>query len=92
SSRRGRAIAGIAGGLPVVAMAGRETASPITEAGVVLLSAGAAEKEWGAALERVLTNRKYCDALAERSRRAQALYFSWQAIAARFAEALQGPR
>ena len=36
SSRRGSAIAGIACGLPVVALEGSETASPITEAGVVL--------------------------------------------------------
>jgi glycosyltransferase involved in cell wall biosynthesis len=89
SSRRGSALAGIACGLPVVAMEGPETASPITEAGVVLVSAGAAHKETGEALARILTDSAYRDSLGERSRQAQEKYFSWQAIAARYAEALR---
>jgi glycosyltransferase involved in cell wall biosynthesis len=92
SSRRGSAIAGIACGLPVVAMAGPETAPPITEAGVVLLSAGASHKETGEALARILTDGDYRNSLAERSRRAQQQYFSWQAIATRYAEALRGQK
>jgi glycosyltransferase involved in cell wall biosynthesis len=55
SSRRGSAIAGIACGLPVIAPQGSETAPPITEAGVVLLPAGA-RSEFGPALMRVLTD------------------------------------
>jgi hypothetical protein len=54
SSRRGSAIAGIACGLPVIAMAGSETAAPITDAGVVLLpdsaSYGDLERQWSAFL------------------------------------------
>jgi hypothetical protein len=92
SSRRGSAIAGIACGLPVVAMAGPETAPSITEAGVVVLSAGASHKETGEALARILTDGAHRDSLAERSRRAQQQYFSWQAIAARYAEALRGQK
>jgi glycosyltransferase involved in cell wall biosynthesis len=88
SSRRGSAIAGIACGLPVIATEGRETAPPITDAGVVLLSPNGTEREWGEALERIFTDRKYYDSLAERSRRAQEQHFSWQAIATRYAEAL----
>lgn len=89
SSRRGSAIAGIACGLPVIAVEGRETAPPVNEAGVVLLSPAATANDWGEALERVLTNREYRESLAERSRRAQQKYFSWQAIAARYAAALK---
>ena len=88
SSRRGSAITGIACGLPVIAFEGRETAPPITDAGVVLLSPRATEKEWGEALERVLTDRAYRESLAERSRSAQERSFSWQAIATRYAKAL----
>lgn len=88
SSRRGSAIAGIACSLPVVAMEGPETAPPITEAGVVLLSPNASYKETGETLARILTDSTYRDSLAERSRQAQEKYFSWQAIAARYAEAL----
>jgi glycosyltransferase involved in cell wall biosynthesis len=89
SSRRGSAIAGIACGLPVVAMEGPETAPPITEAGVALLSAHASHKETGEALARILTDSDYRDSLAVRSHQAQGKFFSWQAIAARYAEALR---
>jgi glycosyltransferase involved in cell wall biosynthesis len=89
SSRRGSAIAGIACGLPVVAMEGPETAPPITDAGVVLLSARATYEETGEALTRILTDTAYRDSLAQRSRQAQEKNFSWQAIAARYANALR---
>jgi glycosyltransferase involved in cell wall biosynthesis len=85
SSRRGSAIAGIACGLPVVAYRGSETAPPITEAGVVLVSRGNAV-ELGEALTRVLTDESYREALAAKSVAAQEKYFSWEAIAKRFAE------
>lgn len=87
SSRRGSVIAGIACGLPVIGMAGWETAEPITEAGVVLVPPSATDK-FGPALLRVLTDRGYRDSLAERSRRAQTEHFSWRSIAAKFADAL----
>ena len=89
SSRRGSAIAGIACGLPVIAYAGPETAAPITEAGVILVSA-AKKEELGEALVRVLSDRGYRASLASQSRRAHEQYFSWKAIAARYAEAILG--
>lgn len=87
STRRGSAIAGIACGLPVIASENQETGGPITEAGVVLLPAGA-RKEYGPALARVLSDAGYRSELAARSRKAQELYFSWPAIAARYAAVL----
>jgi glycosyltransferase involved in cell wall biosynthesis len=80
SSRRGSAIAGIACGLPVVGCAGAETAWPVTEAGVLLVPEGNREA-LSVALARVLSDSALRQALRERSRRAQAQYFSWPAIA-----------
>jgi glycosyltransferase involved in cell wall biosynthesis len=88
SSRRGSGIAGIACGLPVIAPEGSETAAPVTEAGVVLLPA-LARGEFGPALVCVLTDDTYRETLAERSRRAYKRYFSWNAIAAKYAMALR---
>jgi glycosyltransferase involved in cell wall biosynthesis len=88
SSRRGSAIAGIACGLPLVALDGPETASPITEAGVVFADPKR-QRGLGEALLKVLSDPEYRAVLAERSRRAQDKYFSWKAIAARYAEALR---
>jgi glycosyltransferase involved in cell wall biosynthesis len=87
SSRRGSAIAGIACGLPVIAYAGAETAPPITEAGVVLVSRGN-NAELGDALLRILTDAAFRESLAERSRQAQRKYFHWDAIAERYIKAL----
>jgi Glycosyl transferases group 1 len=87
SSRRGSAIAGIACGLPVIAYSGAETASPITEAGVVLVSPGN-NAELGDALLRILTDAAFRESLAERSRQAQRKYFHWDAIAERYIKAL----
>jgi len=91
STRRGSAIAGIACGLPVIAERGTETSGPIEEAGVVLVSADQ-PKEFGEALLRVLTNPGCRAQLAARSRLAQDKYFSWPAIAARYAEELRKTR
>ncbi len=88
STRRGSAIAGIACGLPVIAERGTETSGPIEEAGVVLVSADK-PGEFGEALLRVLTNAECRAQLAARSRVAQDKYFSWPAIAARYAEELR---
>jgi hypothetical protein len=87
SSRRGSAIAGIACGLPVVCYAGPDTGWPVTEAGILSAPIGNREA-LSAALESVLTNSALRASLAERSRLAYAQYFSWHAIAARFADAL----
>jgi glycosyltransferase involved in cell wall biosynthesis len=92
SSRRGSAIAGIACGLPVLALQGTETASPITEAGVMLLpqdsNGQALQAQLAAALVRVLSENNLRMKLVQRSHTAQQKYFSWQAIAARYAEFL----
>jgi glycosyltransferase involved in cell wall biosynthesis len=88
STRRGSAIASIGCGLPVVAYEGLETACPIPEAGVVLVSPEKPE-ELGEALARVLSDGEYRASLAERSRQAYEQYFSWKAIAAKYAEALR---
>jgi len=88
SSRRGSAIAGIACGLPIVALDGPETASPITEAGVAFADPKR-QRGLGEALLKVLSDPEYRTLLAERSRRAQENYFSWKAIATRYAEALR---
>jgi glycosyltransferase involved in cell wall biosynthesis len=87
SSRRGSAIAGIACGLPVIAYSGRETAAPVTEAGVVLVPEGN-DAELGEALARVLADREYRATLGERSRTAHAQFFSWDAIAMRYLDTL----
>lgn len=88
STRRGSALAGIACGLPVVALEGWETAAPVTEAGVVLVPQ-AANEGFGPALLRVLSDESYRAVLAERSRQAQERYFSWSAIAAQYAQVLR---
>ncbi len=87
SSRRGSAIAGIACGLPVIAWSSAETAAPITDAGVVLISREE-RAQLGEALARVLGDRGYRAALVERSREAHRKFFAWPAIAARYAEFL----
>jgi glycosyltransferase involved in cell wall biosynthesis len=85
STRRGSAIAGIACGLPVIASAGSETAAPITEAGLALFSPQR-KGDLGDVLLRVLEDEHYRASLAQRSWVAQQQYFSWPAIAARYAE------
>jgi glycosyltransferase involved in cell wall biosynthesis len=89
SSRRGSAIAGIACGLPVVCYAGPDSGWPVTEAGILAAPLGDREA-LSTALERVLADDALRISLAERSRRAQKQYFSWHAIAARYADALGG--
>jgi glycosyltransferase involved in cell wall biosynthesis len=87
ANRRGSAVAGIACGLPVVGREGWETAPPITEAGVALIPSDATQ-EFGPALVRVLADPEYRASLAGRSREAQRKYFSWEAIAKAYANAL----
>lgn len=89
SSRRGSAIAGIACGLPVIAYSGAETAAPIADAGVVMVSPEN-RAELGKSLVRVLVDPQYRASLAERSRKAHAQHFSWEAIALRYADMLKG--
>jgi glycosyltransferase involved in cell wall biosynthesis len=88
SSRRGSAIAGIACGRPVIAYRGRETAAPVTDAGVVLVERDN-PSELGEAVLRVATDSTMRSELCERSARAQKLFFSWSAIAERYIEAIK---
>ncbi|HLW82383.1 MAG TPA: glycosyltransferase family 4 protein [Candidatus Acidoferrales bacterium] len=89
SSRRGSAIAGIACGLPVVGYRGPETAPPITEAGVLLVESNDREA-LAESLVRVLTNQELYAELSQRSVAAAEKYFSWDSIAAQFAQAFTG--
>jgi hypothetical protein len=59
----------------------------VTDAGVVLVSTDK-DMELGETLVRVLADKVYRASLAERSRTAHAKYFAWEAIAARYVEAL----
>jgi glycosyltransferase involved in cell wall biosynthesis len=91
SSRRGSAIAGISCGLPVICYGGAQTAEPITDAGVVLVSQDGSE-EMGDALARVLSDVVYRATLAERSREAHKRSFSWDEIAKQYLATLDVPR
>jgi glycosyltransferase involved in cell wall biosynthesis len=87
STRRGSAIAGIACGLPVIAFEGPETAPPITEAGVAFYSPQR-KGDLGEVLLRVLQDEHYRALLSQKSWVAQQQYFSWTAIAKKYAEFL----
>ncbi len=87
SSRRSSAIAAIACGLPVIALAGPETASPVTESGVILVSRED-PRLFAAALVRFFSDTSLRAELTTRSRSAYQQHFAWPAIAVRFAKLL----
>jgi len=87
STRRSSAIAGIAAGLPVIAYPNSETAPPITDAGVILVSSSA-PAELKDALVRLLSDASFRAEQSARSRAAYKAHFSWLAIAERFATLL----
>jgi hypothetical protein len=87
SSRRSSGIAGIACGLPVIAYLGSETAPPITDAGVVLVSPDR-PNELCTAMVRVLSDGAYRRELAALSRAAYQSHFAWHVIATRFSALL----
>jgi Glycosyl transferases group 1 len=89
STRRSSAIAAIAAGLPIVAYRDPETASPVTDAGVLLVDPGHPE-QLGPALVRVLADASLREELSARSRAAYQAYFSWPAIAGKYANLLRG--
>jgi glycosyltransferase involved in cell wall biosynthesis len=70
-----------------IAYTGAETATPITDAGVILVDA---EKttELGEALLSLSSDADLRTTFAERSRRAQKEHFAWDAIAVRYVEIL----
>ena len=94
SSRRGSAIAGISCGLPVIALEGPDSAAPITDAGVVLLPASlepsVLQQKLADSLAEILTDLRLRSSLIQKNRRAHEAFFSWPAIAARYAEFLLG--
>ena len=80
SSRRGSGIAGIVCGLPIVGFSDKETAFPITEAGVRLVPMGDQE---GLVRELILVLKQQTlrEALRQRNLEATERYFSWDRIA-----------
>lgn len=88
STRRSSAIAGIACGLPVIASEGPETSSLIKDAGVAFYSPQK-KGNLGEVLLHVLEDEHYRASVAQRSWIAQQRYFSWNVIAARYAEFLK---
>jgi glycosyltransferase involved in cell wall biosynthesis len=86
SQRRGSALAGIACGLPVVGYAGAAEGTPIAEAGLQLAPYRNREA-LAAALARVLGDADWRNELRRRSVAAQHKYFSWDAIAEKYAAA-----
>lgn len=87
STQRGSAIASIANAVPLVAYADTNLPSPLAEAGVVGVPYADSEK-LAAATVRVLTDPPFWQELHERSKLAHAKYFSWDAVASQFLEAL----
>jgi hypothetical protein len=85
--RRASALAGIACGLPVVGYAGAAEGTPMAEAGVELVPYGDREA-LGAALRRILLDRKLWQELHEKSLQTHSRYFSWGLIAEKFEHAL----
>jgi glycosyltransferase involved in cell wall biosynthesis len=90
TSKRGTAIAGIACGLPVVGF-GEPGDDPAIDSAGVRLATWHQPRALAAELAKVLTDGPLWQELHERSLHAQAEYFSWDAVAARFVEALQSP-
>lgn len=88
TTRRGSLMAGVACGLPIVALEGEQTSHPIRESGVIFADAKRRES-FGEALLRILEDEAYRERLSQQSRRAYEKYFSWKAIAAQYAEALR---
>jgi glycosyltransferase involved in cell wall biosynthesis len=83
---RGSALAGIACGAPIVGYAGAAAGTPIEETGVVLVPFRDKEA-LSAAVVRVLRDGALHEELRRRSLLAQQKYFSWDAIAAKYATA-----
>lgn len=88
STQRGSALASIACGLPVVAYSDKGLDTPLAEAGVIGVRNGDREALLEATI-RVLTDHRLRRELRQRNRLAYDAHFSWEAIAARFAQVLE---
>jgi glycosyltransferase involved in cell wall biosynthesis len=84
STRRGSGIAGIACGLPLIALEGAESAGPVRDAGVLWVAENQPQA-LAAAVVRLFQEPGLRQALAERSRAAFREHFCWQRIAGRIA-------
>ena len=82
TTQRSTVIAGINCGVPIVGYRTHETAPPITEAGLRLVSGGDV-RALGSALADVLSDSGLWHGLTARSREAAGRHFSWPAIAGR---------
>lgn len=89
STRRSSAIAGIAAGLPIVAYGDKETAPPVTFAGVVLVDPNKPE-QLNDELVRILMDPHVRKELSARSRATYEAHFAWSAIAIDFVTLLRG--
>jgi len=83
STQKGSALASIACGLPLVAYAGTELASSISEAGVVPVPFGDREQLAQATIDVLTDNRLWLD-LHRRSQDSYEKYFAWDAVAKSF--------
>lgn len=86
-TQRSSALAGIASGLPVVAYGNAHQGNPLAEAGVEFVTPGdRAALARGAA--RVLEDEELRHDLQEKNRHVMKKFFSWDAIASSYADAL----
>lgn len=88
SQRRSTALAGIACGLPIVGYQGLAEGTPIAEAGLYLVPYRDSAA-LGAALTKVLQDDELAAQLRRKSRAAHKNYFSWDAVAAHYLQALR---
>ncbi|MFZ3380510.1 MAG: glycosyltransferase family 4 protein [Candidatus Acidiferrales bacterium] len=87
SQRRSTALAGIACGLPIVGYQGLAEGTPIAQAGLCLVPYRDSNA-LSAALTRVLQHDEFRAELRRKSRAAHTKYFSWDAVASHYLEAL----
>ena len=88
SQRRSTALAGIACGLPIVGYQGLAEGTPIAEAGLYLVPYRDS-KALSTALTRVLQDDALAADLRRKSRAAHFKYFSWDAVARHYLDALR---
>jgi glycosyltransferase involved in cell wall biosynthesis len=88
SQRRSTALAGVASGLPIVGYQGLAEGTPIAEAGLYLVPYRDSSA-LSAALLKVLQDDELAADLRRKSRAAHARYFSWNAVASHYLDALQ---
>ncbi len=88
SQRRSTALAGIACGLPIVGYQGLAEGTPLAEAGLCLVPYRDSAA-LSAALTRVLQDDELAAQLRRKSRVAHDRYFSWDAVAACYLQALR---